>query len=349
MKCGFITDTHYGARKGSQIFHDYFEKFYSEVFFPTLDEQGIDTVVHMGDVFDNRKNIDFWSLNWAKRVVFDPLQERNIKTYLIVGNHDAYYKNTNNINSLQSLLREYNNLHLIYECEEKKIGDLKVLFIPWICSDNKEQTLDTIRSTDAKIGVGHLELNGFYAYRGHKQQGAHMEADIFSNFSKVFSGHYHTRSDDGKVYYLGNPYEIYWNDVDDPRGFHIFDTETLEMEPVNNPFKMFHKIYYDDTEINSFDFTIYESKIVKLIVNKRSNLKKFEMFIDKLYQSGIHELKIVDMFDISDVSSDDEDVEKSEDTLTILNEYVDLSGDEYDKSKIKNMIQDIYKSAFVVV
>ena len=69
-------------------FHDYFEKFYSEVFFPTLDEQGIDTVVHMGDVFDNRKNIDFWSLNW-QNVYFDPLQERNIKTYLIVGNHDA--------------------------------------------------------------------------------------------------------------------------------------------------------------------------------------------------------------------------------------------------------------------
>ena len=73
------------------------------------------------------------------------------------------------------------------------------------------------------------------------------------------------------------------------------------------------------------------------------------MFIDKLYQSGIHELKIVDMFDVSDLSSSDEDVEKSEDTLTILNEYVDLSGEEYNKPKIKNLIQEIYKSAFEIV
>jgi DNA repair exonuclease SbcCD nuclease subunit len=106
MKIGIITDTHYGARKNSKLFHDYFEKFYRDVFFPTLEKEGIDTVVHMGDAFDSRKGIEFKALKWSKRVVFDPLKERGIKMHLMVGNHDAYYKNTNEVNAVDLLLKE---------------------------------------------------------------------------------------------------------------------------------------------------------------------------------------------------------------------------------------------------
>ena len=88
-KVAIITDTHYGARKGSKLFHDYFEKFYNDIFFPAIDEHGIDTVIHMGDAFDSRKGIDFKALDWAKRVVFEPLKQRGITMHLMVGNHDA--------------------------------------------------------------------------------------------------------------------------------------------------------------------------------------------------------------------------------------------------------------------
>ena len=71
MKIAIITDTHFGARKGSKVFHDFFQKFYDDIFFPTLEEKGITTCIHMGDAFDNRKNIDFWALNWAKKNVYD--------------------------------------------------------------------------------------------------------------------------------------------------------------------------------------------------------------------------------------------------------------------------------------
>ena len=87
-KVAVITDTHYGARKGSKLFHDYFEKFYRDVFFPTLKKEGIDTVLHLGDAFDSRRGIEFQTLQWAKRVVFDPLKEMGAKMHLIVGNHD---------------------------------------------------------------------------------------------------------------------------------------------------------------------------------------------------------------------------------------------------------------------
>lgn len=346
MNFAIISDTHYGVRKGSQIFHDYFEKFYSEVFFPTLDKRNIKTLVHMGDVFDSRKGVDFWSLDWAKRVVFDPLRERGITSYVLVGNHDAYYKNTNQINSVETLLCEYDNIIPVSQTGEFIVCGTKILFVPWICFDNKNNSLSHIESTGSEIVMGHLDLNGFEAYRGHVQKDG-MDPAPFSRFKKVFSGHFHTRSNIGNVHYIGNPYEIYWNDLDDTRGFGIFDTESFKIEYIDNPYRMFERIVYEDTDIKTFDFDKCKNKIVKIVVNKKTDVKKFDQFIDKLYQTDVHELKIVETIDVSDFGDEYED-DNYEDTLSILNDCIDSSENDIDKSKLKNIIQEIYKNAFEV-
>ena len=344
MKVAIITDTHYGARKGSKLFHDYFELFYKNVFFPTLEQYGIDTVIHMGDAFDSRKSIDYQSLEWAKRVVFEPL--KNYQVHMIVGNHDSYYKNTNNTNSPQLLLKDYPNIRTYSSPTEVKVGNLDVLLLPWICMENEEQSMKMIKKTKAKVAMGHLELHGFRVNRQIIMEHG-LEADLFSNFKKVFSGHYHTRSDNGTVFYTGNPYEIYWTDVNDTRGFTIFDTETLEHTPINNPYKMFHNIYYEDTNYQTFDTREYENKIVKVVVRKKSDTKKFEKFIDKLYSSNIAELKIIENFDIQ------EPVEfeafESEDTISILNRYIQEAEISLDKSVIQKMMQEIYQEACELV
>ena len=340
MKVAIITDTHYGARKGSKHLHDYFELFYKNVFFPSLEEHKIDTVVHMGDIFDSRKAIDLQSLEWAKRVVFEPLKK--YKVHLAIGNHDCYYKNTNNVNSPQLLLKSYPNISTYSEPVEIKLDKLKVLFLPWINSENFNETKELIESTKAKIAMGHLELNGFRATRGHLMETG-MDIDIFNKFEKVFSGHFHTRSNDGKIYYLGNPYEMFWNDVNDPRGFTIFDTETLTHTPINNPYKLFYNIYYEDTNYKLFDAREYEDKIVKVIVRYKSSVKDFEKFIDKLYQVGVQDLKIVENFDIHENA--DFDVDEDENTLSILSRYIDESEFEYDKNIIKDIFQNLYRQA----
>ena len=114
MKIAIITDQHFGARKGSALFHDYFLKFYNDIFFPTLEKEGITTIVDMGDTFDNRRGIDFLALDWAKENYFNRLRDMNIKVHTIVGNHTAYYKNTNEVNTIQLLLNEYMNI-ICYE------------------------------------------------------------------------------------------------------------------------------------------------------------------------------------------------------------------------------------------
>jgi DNA repair exonuclease SbcCD nuclease subunit len=344
MKIAIITDTHYGARKGSKLFHDYFEQFYNDIFFPSLDKEGITTVVHMGDAFDSRKGIEFKALKWAKRVVFDPLKERGITMHLMVGNHDAYYKNTNDINAIDLLLKEYDNIKVYSSATEVKLGKLKTLFIPWINEENQTETLKLIKNSTSKCAMGHLELSGF---RVNKQivMDHGLESKLFEKFTKVFSGHYHTRSDNGTVFYLGNPYEMFWNDVGDKRGFHFFDTETLEQTPVDNPYQIFKNIYYDDDDHQIFDTRPYENKIVKVIVKNKTNPTQFEKFIDKLYSAGVAELKIVENFDFSGwYDADDEDLQ-TEDTLSILNRYIEEAEVNLDKSIIQNVIREVYQEA----
>jgi DNA repair exonuclease SbcCD nuclease subunit len=341
MKVAILTDTHYGARKGSKYLHDYFELFYKNVFFPALKEHGVEAVIHMGDAFDSRKSIDYQSLEWAKRVVFEPLRDYDV--HMIIGNHDCYYKNTNNVNSPSLLLQTYPNIRTYSSPQTVKVGGLDIMMVPWICSENYDETLKQIKKTKAKIAMGHLELQGFRVNRNLVMEDHGLEANIFSNFTKVFSGHYHTRSDNGTVFYLGNTYEMYWTDVNDTRGFHIFDTETLEHTPINNPYKLFYNIYYEDTPYQLFDASEYENKIVKVIVRKKSKPKDFEKFIDKLYTAGIQELKIVENFDIQE--GENFEIDEEESTISILNRYIDEAEFDLDKNVIKGIFQDLYQQS----
>jgi hypothetical protein len=336
-----LTDTHWSARKASRHLHDYFELFYKNVFFPTLEKEGITTVIHMGDAFDNRKSIDFWGLDWTRRVVLDPLSK--YETHIIVGNHDAFLRNSTEINAPDLLLREYSNIKTYSSPQTVKVGDLDILMVPWICSENYDETLNQIKNSKAKVAMGHLELQGFRVNRNLVMEDHGTDPKLFDKFIKVFSGHYHTRSDNGKIFYLGNPYEMYWTDVNDTRGFHIFDTETLIHTPVNNPYKLFYHIYYEDTSHQLFDATEYKNKIVKVIVRKKSKPKDFEKFIDKLYTAGIQELKIVENFDFQE--SENFEIDEEESTISILNRYIDEAEFEFDKNVIKGIFQDLYKQS----
>ena len=342
MKVAIITDQHFGCRKNSKLFHDYFLKFYNDIFFPYLEENNITTIIDMGDTFDSRKGIDFSALAWAKNNYYDRLESMGIHVHTIVGNHTAYYKNTNDVNAVDLLLREYENVKVYSETTEVELGGLNTLFIPWINQENEKETYQRIKKTSCKIAMGHLELNGFRVNKQIVMDHGHA-SELYSKFSKVYSGHYHTRSDDGRIFYLGNPYEMFWNDVGDRRGFHLFDTKTTEHTPVDNPYRIFYNIYYEDTNYQTFDTREYENKIVKVIVRQKSDIKKFEKFIDKLYESNVFELKVVENFTIEE--AEDFEAFESEDTLSILNRYIQEAEINLDKSKLQNFMRKTYQEA----
>ena len=346
MKVAIITDQHFGCRKNSKLFHDYFLKFYEDVFFPILEKEGITTVIDMGDTFDSRKGIDFGALTWAKNNYYDRLKKMGITVHTIVGNHTAYYKNTNDINAVDLLLREYDNVKTYSETTSIEVGGLNILLVPWINSDNQEMSHALIKKSRAPVCMGHLELVGFRVHRGYIMEHG-TDASLFNKFDKVFSGHYHTRSDNEKIFYLGNPYEIYWNDCNDTRGFHLFDTETQEHTAVDNPYRLFHVLYYEDHDHQLFDASQLQNKIVKVVVKKKSDQVKFEKFIDKLYSANVAELKIVENFALTEAA--EFEAFESEDTLSILNRYIEEAEIDLDRSKVQKLIQEVYQEACELV
>ena len=227
MKTAIITDTHFGARNDNIAFSRFFTKFYENIFFPYLKEHNIKNLIHMGDVFDRRKFVNYKSLYDAKDMFFDPMAKNNIECHMLAGNHDTFYKTTNEVNSPALLLKEYSNIITYSDPCELTYCDSTFLMMPWLCKENYEGAVKLINNTKCDLMFGHLEVNGFEMIRGQFCAEG-LDRKLFDKFDMVFSGHFHHKSDNGTIYYLGNPYQTNWMDYKDPRGFHIFDFETRE-------------------------------------------------------------------------------------------------------------------------
>lgn len=345
MKIAIITDQHFGARNDSIAFLDFFQKFYDNTFFPALESNRIDTVLILGDTFDRRKYVNFYSLQRAKEMFFDKLEAMGVSVYMLAGNHDTYYKNTNDVNSPDLLLKEYLNITVIDSPKDITIDDTKICMMPWICPDNYISSLAMLNSTEAEICMGHFEIAGFSMYRGMESHEG-FSKEIFNKFDLVFSGHYHHRSDDKHIYYLGNPYELTWQDHNDPRGFHLFDLSTRELEFFGNPYIMFTRIEYDDKETQPIDLDAIDltDKYVKLVVVNKTDYYKFDKFIQKLYNKGCHEIKIVE--DLSEFEDGEVGEEINlEDTLSVLSNYIDSVQTDVDKEQVKTFMKSLYTEA----
>lgn len=349
MKVALITDQHLDGRKGSLAFWNYFQKFYDEVFFPTLEKKGVTHIIDLGDTFDNRKSLDFNTFHRVKANYFDRLQK--YKVHMLLGNHCTYYKNTNRINSPELLLEQYSNIRIYASPEHLTIGSKKFLMLPWINTENRDEVLNLLETSDADICCGHLELNGFEVTPGMTMDHG-MDAGLFHRFHRVWSGHFHHKSKKGNVQYLGNPYQMFWNDYKDKRGFHIYDTQSDKLEYIQNPFEIFQKIYYNDSsaefDMTDINFQQYKDCFVKIIVEDKKDYLQFEKVIDKLYEVGVHDVKIIENLLSDDLSDSDKNIE-IKDTMSLLTEYIDEMEISVDKQKLKNIMNTLYIESCEIV
>ena len=341
MKILLITDQHFGVRNDNQYFINHYRKFYSKIVIPFIKASKIDTVIALGDTFDKRRSINFMSLESAKEMWFDPLSEMGVKMHMLVGNHDIYYKNTLRINAPSELLAGYKNINVISNPTTAVFDGLPILLLPWICDENRAEVLEKVGSTDAKVCMGHLELNGFEAHPGHVMHSG-MDINMFSKFEKVFSGHYHMKSNRDNVYYLGNPYQLYWNDYGCKRGFHVFDTDTRKTTFYRNPFDTFHKLYYNDG-VKTSGLEELEGSFVKLIVEDKGDYAKFDYAVKELQNLDLADLKIIE--DLSVELENGDAVLETEDTLTLLDNYIDEIDLKVDKNNIKSVMRSLYIEA----
>ena len=324
MKIAIINDTHFGARNDNTHFNEYFYQFYESVFFPYLAQHNIKTCIHLGDLMDRRKFVSYKTAKDFRERFILPFTTLKIDLHIMIGNHDTYS-----------------------EAQEVQFDGTKILFLPWINNQNTIYSEGMIDETEAQICMGHLEIAGFEMMKGMKNEHGLSKA-LFNKFDTVFSGHFHHKSDDGQIFYLGAPYEIYWNDCNDKKGFHIFDTETRSLERIINPFTIHKKIYYDDSQNNysNYNFKDCRDKFIKLIVVNKKDLFQFDQFVDKLLKADSHDVKIIE--DYSDLGANtvsDDIVENTEDTMTLLSKYIKELDTSLDKNRLINYQRQLYTEA----
>jgi hypothetical protein len=349
MKIALITDTHFGARNDNVNFNEYFYQFYEGVFFPYLQQNNIKTCIHLGDCFDRRKYVSYKTAKDFRERFILPFNVLGVDLHMLVGNHDIYYKNTSQVNSLTELLgNRHNNIHIYEDATEVEFDGLPILLMPWINSTNEIYAEGMIDETQAEVCMGHLEINGFQMNKSVIHSHGGKEKEFFRKFDTVMSGHFHHKSDDGQIYYLGTPYEMMWSDYNEQKGFHIYDTETKQLTRIINPYTIFNKIFYDDTkeDYDKHDVSKYKNHYVKLIVVNKNDLYKFDKFTDKLFKADCHEVKIIEDFTDLDANTVSDDiVENSQDTMTLLGKYIDDLDVNLDKTKLKTDISKLYHEA----
>lgn len=366
MKVGIVTDNHAGCRNDSPVFVEYTVSFFSDQFIPYLLENKINTILHLGDVFDRRKYINFNTLSQWRSRVFDKLLEHNIKMYVTVGNHDVYYKNTNEINSPFELLRYYPNIELFTEPATVQLDNLPIALAPWIPLGKEEEYIRKILEQKADILAGHLEIKGFEMHAGQVNKEHGFDASVFGNFDMVLSGHFHHKSSNGNIHYLGAPYQMTWHDYGDERGFHVLDTETRNLEFIRNPKEMFKKLYYNDesktaeqilslgrkirrkgesefSELNPF--AELKDLYVKVIVEKKDKPFLYDQFLEQIYAVSPADVSIVEQTLYSEIQH--EEIDGAKDTLTILKEHVD-SLDLTQCDKLNALFTSLYYEALTM-
>jgi len=347
MKIAVLNDTHCGIRNSSEIFLNNAKDFYENVFFPECEQRGVKHIVHLGDYYDHRKYVNFKALNHNRKHFLNELRSRKMTMDIIPGNHDTYFKNTNDLNSLKECLGHYmNEIHIIMEPTVMKYGSLNMALIPWINPENQESTVEFIKNCKADWCGAHLDLQGFEVQRGVPNVHG-MNHKLFEKFEQVLTGHFHCSSRKDNIWYLGSQMEFFWSDAHDPKYFHIIDTETREIEKIKNSYTLFHKILYNDDKIdyNNYDVSNLDNKFVKVVVINKSDSFIFDRFIDRIQNQDIYELKIAENFNefLGD-NVDDENL-MVEDTSQLVSDYIDGVDTDLDKDRLKVNMRELMTEA----
>lgn len=354
-KVAILNDVHFGVRGNSDIFLNYQKQFYSEIFFPYLKSNNIKHIWVLGDFYDNRKNISIKTQHETRKMFLEPLVENGIHMTMIPGNHDTAFKNSNKVSSLKELLGYFTeNVSIIMEPMEIVYSEnTKVLWLPWINSENEESSMKAIEKTDANVLLGHLELSGFPMYKGDRPFQSGMNSTIFSKFDMVLTGHYHTKSNKANVHYLGSQMEFTWADCDDPKFFHIFDLDECDFEAVRNPISIYKKIRYNEGSTEFTSRSDFKNKFVRVIIENKTNSYEFDRFIEKIEESEPIDIKITDStiygnFESSDITLlNENDVQTASENLVVfMNDYIDgIEETSLERSKLKSMVSSIYREA----
>jgi DNA repair exonuclease SbcCD nuclease subunit len=213
-KVACFTDIHFGLKTGSRTHNHDCEEFVTW-FCEQGKKEGCETAIFLGDWHHNRSTTDVSTMNYTVSNL-ERLSASFEKVYFILGNHDLFYKDKREINSVE-FMRLFPNIIPIKDTLTE--GDVTIM--PWLVGD-EWQTVPKIKS---RYIFGHLELPSFYM-NAMVQMPDHgqLQSTHFVNQEYVFSGHFHKRQTGRNITYIGNAFPHNYADAgDDDRGMMILE------------------------------------------------------------------------------------------------------------------------------
>lgn len=347
MKLAIIGDVHISLGGSNQNNIQNINDFFQKCLFPYIKDNGITTILQTGDLFHSRSANSNIAIANSKDVFFDYMEKNSIEFHVIVGNHDMFYLQKISPNSLETYLAEYSNISIYTKPETKKIGEIEVDFIPWICDENKEDILKFIKNTKSKYCICHPEINGFEMSKGHLCENG-LDRGLFSNYDMVWAGHFHSQSKSGNIHYVGSPTQHNYGDVGESRGFHVFDTETKTMEYIENPYTLYEKIVYTDSIDSNKEFDV-ENKYVRIILPEEYDEEKYQKFLKNIWAKSPIDVKATESkkaMESVDISLDE--IENSSfSMIDFISDYVLKNSPELEKDEITSLVKDLYNDAIV--
>jgi DNA repair exonuclease SbcCD nuclease subunit len=228
--------------------------------------------------------------------------------------------------------------------------------VPWIAKNNAEECFDAMEKTDALYCFGHFEIAGFELHKGQIAESG-LDKKTFLKFHKVLSGHFHTRSQNGNIIYVGSPFEMTWNDYNDPRGFHIFDTDTGELEFIKHNESMFFKVEYKDNDHfwQPYKPESIAGKFVKVLVLEKNSYYEFDSWIKKLQEYNPNELQIYEStIDVNGVEIEFSEANKALSNIEIIQNKINALPEDdklntKTKSFIANYMTKLYNESNVLI
>lgn len=265
MRKLIVGDTHLGLYSDSELWLGITLDFFKYIVRYCI-ENDIKQLYHLGDFFDNRKSLNTKTQHIAHKIAKILALKSDLEVYIIVGNHDCYYKNTIQPNTLE-LFKEYNHIHIIDEITQ--VDD--ILLVPWGKVPDSQST--------AKYCFGHFAINDFYMNDSIQCKDG-LDSLKFKDFDKVLSGHFHTPTSSKNIVYLGAPYGQTFNDVNGVRGFHIFEDGNLDFIQYNNA-PTFKKIHTTSDPLNPEDIT---GNIVRVVFTQDFGTTHNQNIIDNILE-----------------------------------------------------------------
>lgn len=343
-----LGDLHIGCRNNNSYFMEYQRTFFTNLQNYII-KNNISTIIQLGDILDNRTNISFLT----SKFLFDFLQwfdDNKKKLYIITGNHDTYYRNTLDTSGINQFKSMFNYVDVISKETVITDNNTDFILIPWICDENKQEIenfLENYSSPNKKIVCGHFELENFPISKNRMSDKGQIETKKLEKFDIVYSGHFHSPSESKNIIYVGTPYQITWNDYGDKKRMIIYDTENNLAREIFNSNKIFDKIIYEKSLLNT-NLEKYKNKILKIIISDDINFDQntYELFLQKLeIEAKPHSIKTIDIRENNLNIEETQNIELEDPMEIILSTIKNLNITDDSKEFIKNELFNIHKTA----